>query len=109
MIASGLVWDVARDGVAQGEVGPTSPGNRKMGGGLGGGNVGAGDNDELVLNHEAGHAFDRPHWGDNLYEGGELKRCIESIPTPGNTAMAEVFLIVEVSMTSTAVLPIRCV
>jgi Peptidase M66 len=41
--------------------------SRNLGGGLGGGSTGAGDNYNLVFNHELGHAFDMPHWGDSLY------------------------------------------
>lgn len=39
----------------------------RVGGGLAGGNVGSGDDYGLTFNHEFGHAFDQPHWGDNLY------------------------------------------
>jgi hypothetical protein len=35
---------------------------------LGGGVTGAGDDYNLVFNHELGHAFDMPHWGDSLYD-----------------------------------------
>lgn len=38
-----------------------------VGGGLGGGGVGSGDGYGLIFNHEFGHAFDQPHWGDALY------------------------------------------
>ena len=41
--------------------------SRSLGGGLGGGSTGSGDNYNLVFNHELGHAFDMPHWGDSLY------------------------------------------
>jgi hypothetical protein len=41
--------------------------NRHVGGGLGGGVTGSGDDYGLTFNHELGHAFDMPHWGDNLY------------------------------------------
>jgi hypothetical protein len=34
-----------------------------LGGGLGGGQRAVGDNDELVMNHELGHAWGFPHWG----------------------------------------------
>ncbi|MEX8519193.1 MAG: M66 family metalloprotease [Leptothrix sp. (in: b-proteobacteria)] len=42
--------------------------NRHVGGGLGGGVTGSGDDYGLTFNHELGHAFDMPHWGDNLYD-----------------------------------------
>lgn len=41
--------------------------SRGLGGGLGGGSTGSGDNYNLVFNHELGHTFDMPHWGDSLY------------------------------------------
>jgi hypothetical protein len=41
--------------------------NRHAGGGLGGGSVGSGDDYDTIFNHELGHAFDMPHWGDSLY------------------------------------------
>jgi hypothetical protein len=41
--------------------------NRQTAGGLGGGSVAAGDNYTLIFNHEMGHTFDMPHWGDKLY------------------------------------------
>ncbi len=41
--------------------------NQSVGGGLGGGVVGSGDDYKLTFNHEHGHAFDMPHWGDSLY------------------------------------------
>jgi Peptidase M66 len=41
--------------------------NRTVGGGLGGGHVASGDDYSFTFNHEAGHTFDMPHWGDSLY------------------------------------------
>jgi hypothetical protein len=41
--------------------------NRHVGGGVGGGNTGSGDDYALTFNHEAGHMFDMGHWRDNLY------------------------------------------
>ena len=41
--------------------------NSGVGGGLGGGVTGSGDDYGLTFNHELGHAFDMPHWGDDLY------------------------------------------
>ncbi len=41
--------------------------NRHIGGGLGGGVTGSGDDYDLVFNHELGHAFDLPHLGNPLY------------------------------------------
>jgi hypothetical protein len=41
--------------------------NSSVGGGLGGGGVGSGDDYGLTFNHEFGHGFDQPHWGDSLY------------------------------------------
>lgn len=41
--------------------------NSRVGGGLGGGVVASGDNYDLVFNHEFGHSFNQPHWGDALY------------------------------------------
>jgi len=41
--------------------------NSRVGGGLGGGGLGAGDDYGLTFNHEFGHSFDQPHWGDALY------------------------------------------
>ena len=39
----------------------------RVGGGLGGPPVGSGDDYGLTFNHEFGHAFGQPHWGDDLY------------------------------------------
>jgi Peptidase M66 len=41
--------------------------NRTVGGGLGGGTIASGDDYRGTFNHEAGHTFDMPHWGDSLY------------------------------------------
>ncbi len=41
--------------------------NRGVGGGLGGGYTASGDDYGFTFNHEAGHTFDMPHWGDSLY------------------------------------------
>jgi Peptidase M66 len=41
--------------------------NRTVGGGLGGGHTASGDDYSFTFNHEAGHTFDMPHWGDGLY------------------------------------------
>lgn len=38
-----------------------------VGGGIGGGVTGSGDDYGGTFNHELGHAFDMPHWGDVLY------------------------------------------
>jgi hypothetical protein len=41
--------------------------NQHVGGGLGGGSTASGDDYSYTFNHEAGHMFDMPHWGDSLY------------------------------------------
>lgn len=51
--------------------------NSAVGGGLGGGNQGSGDNYNLVFNHEMGHAMGLPHlgdvWGDRQTSATGLK------------------------------------
>jgi hypothetical protein len=41
--------------------------SNRVGGGLAGGDVGAGDDLDLTFNHEMGHSADMPHWGSAWY------------------------------------------